>query len=163
MVCRLRPKHHLRTSLSLWSVSTQQIYGVVIEIRGALISRPDILWTFLQDPVLVEDALGRKFPVPSEYDFALLDRIIQHKFQTGPGSTQVSQGDYQIMDARDRELALPSESHLRPGSSLIMAILIGKPPPGILTDRACPMPRCASDKTTEAEGGGRIWYYLQFN
>ncbi len=141
----------------MWSVSTQQIYGVVVEIRGALISRPDTRWTFLQDPVLVEDALGRKFPVPSEYDFTLLQRIIQHKFETGPGSTQVSHGDYQIMDARHRELALPLQAHLRPGSSLIMAILIGKPPTGILTDRACPMPRCASDKTMEAEGGGRIW------
>ena len=141
----------------MWSVSTQQIYGVVVEIRGTLLSRPDTRWTFLQDPVLVEDAIGRKFPVPSEYDFALLDRIIRHKFETGPGSTPVRQGDYQIMDARDRELVLSLQSHLRPGGSLIMAILIGKPPPGILTDRACPMPHCASSKTTEAEGGGRIW------
>jgi hypothetical protein len=71
---------------------------VALEIRGAVLNRPDIRWTFLQDPVLVEDVLGRKFPVPSEYDFALLDRIIQHKFETGPGSTQVSHGDYQIRD-----------------------------------------------------------------
>ena len=100
---------------------------MALEIRSAVLSRPDIRWTFLQDPVLVEDALGRKFPVPSEYDFTLLDRIIQHKFETGPGSIQVSYGDYQIRDGKDRELVLSSQSRLRPGSSLIMAILIGKP------------------------------------
>ncbi|KAK1752197.1 hypothetical protein QBC47DRAFT_389988 [Echria macrotheca] len=137
-------------------VSTQQIYGVVVEIRGAVLSRPDIRWTFLQDPVLVEDALGRKFPVPSEYDFALLDRIIQHKFLEGPGSSEVSQGDYQMRDAKARHLVLSVQSRLRPGSSLIMAILIGKPPAGILTDHSCPMPRCSSGETTQAEGGGRI-------
>ncbi|KAK5652130.1 hypothetical protein OQA88_10772 [Cercophora sp. LCS_1] len=143
-------------------ISTQQIYGVVLEIRGALLSRPDIRWTFLQDPVLIEDALGRKFPVPSEYDFALLGRIIQHKFEEGPGSIQVSHGDYQIRDAKQREVILSSHSRLRPGSSLIMAILMGKPPPGILTDHACPMPLCSSTETTQAEGGGRlccgIWF-----
>jgi hypothetical protein len=146
-----------RRVLTFCSISTQQIYGVVVEIRGAVLNRPDIRWAFLQDPVLVEDALGRKFPVPSEYDFTLLDRIIQHKFEEGPGSAQVSQGDYQIRDAKDRHLVLSSQSRLRPGCSLIMAILIGKPPPGILTDRACPMPRCSSMETIQAEGGGRLW------
>lgn len=123
----------------------------------AVLNRPDIRWTFLQDPVLVEDALGRKFPVPSEYDFTLLDHIIRHKFDVGPGSVEVSLGDYQILDAKNRELALCSESRLRPGSTLIMTILIGKPPRDVLTDRACPMPRCGSVQTTQVEGGGRAW------
>ncbi|KAK0619586.1 hypothetical protein B0T14DRAFT_519521 [Immersiella caudata] len=137
-------------------VSTQQIYAVVLEIRGAVLNRPDIRWTYLQDPVLVEDALGRKFPVPSEYDFALLDRIIQHKFVEGPGSTQVSHGDYQIRDARKRDMVLTPGSFLRPGSSLIMAILVAKPPRGTLTDHECPMPRCNSIETTQVHGGGRV-------
>jgi hypothetical protein len=139
------------------SVSTQQIYGVVLEIRSAVLSRPDIRWTFFQDPVLVEDALGRKYPVPSEYDFGLLDLIIRHKFDIGPGSTEVQHGDYQILDAKARDLALSTQSRLRPGSLLIMAILVGKPPPGVLADRACPMRRCTSVKTTQVEGGGRVW------
>jgi hypothetical protein len=32
---------------------------------------PDIHHTFFQDPIIVEDALGRKFPVPSEYDLSV--------------------------------------------------------------------------------------------
>jgi hypothetical protein len=105
--------------------------------------------------VLVEDALGRKFPVPSEYDFGLLDRIIRHKFDSGPGSTEVQHGDYQVLDAKARGMALSPQSRLRPGSLLIMAILVGKP--RVLADRVCPMPRCASVQTTQMEGGGRVW------
>ena len=130
---------------------------MVVEIRGAVLSRPDIRWTFLQDPVLVEDALGRKFPVPSEYDFGLLDRIIRHRFDSGPGSTEVQHGDYQVLDAKARGLALSPQSRLRPGSLLIMAILVGRPPRGVLADRACPMPRCTSVRTTQVDGGGRVW------
>jgi hypothetical protein len=138
----------------------QQIYRVVLEIRESVISQPDCRWTFFQDPVRVEDALGRKFPVPSEYDFTLLDKIIQHKFTTGPGSVEVGLGDYQVMESRRSSIILSSESRLRPGSSLIMAILLGKPPPGVLTDQSCPMPRCGSTETNCLEGGGRVWYAM---
>ncbi|KAK0732139.1 hypothetical protein B0H67DRAFT_640438 [Lasiosphaeris hirsuta] len=48
--------------------------------------------TFLQDSVLVEDALGHEFPVPSEYDYALLVDIIRHMFKTGPGSAHIMRG-----------------------------------------------------------------------
>ncbi len=102
---------------------------------------------------MVEDALGRKFPVPSEYDFALLDNIVKYKFLTGPGSAEVRRGDYQILNAKNRDLALSPKSRLRPGSSLIMAVLIGKPS----NDQACPMPRCGSIQTEPAVGGGRKW------
>ncbi len=111
----------------------------------------------MQDPVLVEDALGRKFPVPSEYDFGLLDQIIRHKFDVGPGSAEVRHGNYQILDAKNRDLVLSSQSRLRPGSLLLMAILVAKPPIDLLTDDACPMPRCTSNKTMQVEGGGRAW------
>jgi len=70
------------------SVSTQQIYGVVLEIRGSL-ATPNAKWTFFQAPFIVEDALGFKFPVPSEYDFELLNAIIKHRFLEGSGSSEV--------------------------------------------------------------------------
>ncbi len=37
-------------------------------------------WTFFQAALMIEDALGRKFPVPSEYDYGLLDNIIKYRF-----------------------------------------------------------------------------------
>ena len=142
------------------SVSTQQIYAVVLEIRGAVVARPDIRWAFLQDPVLLEDALGRKFPVPSEYDVSLLDRIIRHKFREGPGSNEVSVGNYQVMYSADRTRSLSQESRLRPGSSLIMSILVSKE--WISNEWRqdslnCPIPSCNSSETMGEEGGGRFW------
>ncbi|SPN99173.1 uncharacterized protein DNG_02208 [Cephalotrichum gorgonifer] len=146
----------IENSVATVCVSTQQIYSVVLEIRGFMMTRPDCRWTFFQDPVMVEDALGLKFPVPSEYDFELLDQIIRYRFRTGPGSTEVGLGDYQVMESRRSSTILSAESRIRPGSSLIMAILIGKPPSDVSTDRSCPMPRCTSTETNSVEGGGRV-------
>lgn len=132
---------------------------MALEIRASIAATPDLRWTFLQDPVIVEDALGRKFPIPSEYDFALLNAIIEHKFQDGPGAAQVAEGDYEVMDARNRVQILSVGSPLSPGSSLTMAILIGKllDPNAVYTDESCPMPRCQSNTTTDFPGGGRQW------
>jgi hypothetical protein len=38
-------------------------------------------------PILVEDALGRKYPFPSKYDYGALEVIIRHKFKKVPGLT----------------------------------------------------------------------------
>jgi len=109
---------------------------------------------------MVEDALGRKFPVPSEYDYPLLDAIIKHKFANGPGASQVAAGDYEIMNSRNRLQILSANSQLRPGWSVTMAVLVGKPLSTILTDESCPMPRCQSTQTTAVPGGGRQWLAL---
>lgn len=136
-------------------VSTQQIYSVVLDIKASIASKVDVRWSFFQDPLICEDALGRKFPVPSEYDFAMLNVIIRQRFQTGPGSAEVALGDFEITEATDRSSFLSESSFLRPGSSLIMAILIENPFP-IMTDEVCPMPRCGSSVTRKVDGGGRI-------
>jgi len=139
------------------NVSTQQIYAVVLEIQTSITSVPDIRWTFFQDPLIVEDALGRKFPVPSEYDYSLLDTIIKHKFQEGPGAAKVAVGDYEMMVARNRLHILSVNSQLRPGCSITMAILVSKARSAVLTDERCPMPQCQSSNTTTVPGGGRLW------
>jgi hypothetical protein len=79
--------------LNLVSLSTQQIYGVVLEIKSSL-TFADTRWTYFQVSLLVEDALGFKFPVPSEYDYELLDTIIKHRFLKVPGSSDVQVGNY---------------------------------------------------------------------
>lgn len=144
------------------SVATQQIHTVVLDIRTSIAHRPDTRWTFFQDPVMLEDALGRKLPIPSEYDLSLLDTILKHRFRTGPGASQVCAGDYQILDSRERQRVFTSGFRLRPGSSLIMTILIGRPPV-VLSDETCPMPRCRSTMTTVVAGGGRTWSALKPN
>ncbi|KAF2631904.1 hypothetical protein BU25DRAFT_474950 [Macroventuria anomochaeta] len=72
-------------------VSTQQIYRVVLEIRD-LLTVVDTRWTHFQAPLVVEDVLGYKFPVPSEYDFDLLDTIIRQRFRSGIASKDIIAG-----------------------------------------------------------------------
>lgn len=139
------------------SVSTQQIYGIVLEIRGSLAS-PDAKWTFFQAPPVVEDALGFKFPVPSEDNFELLDAIIKHRFPEGPAWSEVQAGNYEIFSAKNSKVVISENMRLLPGASIIMAILFDKSASKVDTDETCPMPRCGSTVTTAAPGGGRIWY-----
>ncbi|KAI1360051.1 hypothetical protein F5Y08DRAFT_344104 [Xylaria arbuscula] len=141
-------------------ISTQQIYTVVVDIQASLVKAPDTRWTFFQDPVLLEDALGRKLPVPSEYDFPLLDAIIKCKFKEGPGAAHVAANNYEIMDAMNKFHILSNKSLLKPGSTLIMAIIldmtIDTPQSTINTDKRCPNPKCQSDNTMDASGGGSL-------
>lgn len=88
-------------------VSTQQIYTVVLEIKDSL-SLGNTSWTYFQAPLIVEDALGFKFPVPSEYDFELLDTIIKHRFLEGPGSSEVEAGNYELFNTKNsRQVSQP--------------------------------------------------------
>jgi hypothetical protein len=73
---------------------------VVLEIKGSL-ATADTRWTFFQAPLLVEDALGFKFPVPSEYDYELLNAIIKHRFLEGPGSLEIKAGNYELFNTKN--------------------------------------------------------------
>jgi hypothetical protein len=136
----------------LTKVSTQQIYGVILEIKGSL-ALGDTRWTYFQDPWLVEDALGFKFPVPSEYDYELLDTIIKHRFSDGLGSLDVKAGNYELFKAKDSKQVISSGVLLIPGSRITMAILLERPEPA--ADYICPMPRCTSSYSAPVPGGGR--------
>jgi hypothetical protein len=135
------------------SVSTQQIYTIVLEIKESL-PLGDTRWTYFQAPLIVEDALGFKFPVPSEYDFDLLDKIIKHRFVDGPGSSEVEAGNYELFNTKNSRQVIAANVRLIPGTSITMAILISRPE---IFDEQCPMPRCMSTRTTIAPGGGRLW------
>lgn len=111
-------------------------------------------WTYFQAPLIVEDALGFKFPVPSEYDHDLLDTIIKHRFLEGPGSLDVNLGNYELFHARDSSQVISPQVRLLPGTSITMAILVERTE---LSDKECPMPQCKSTRTTVAPRGGQIW------
>ncbi len=105
------------------SVSTQQIYTVALEIRSA-IGPGDIRWSYFQAPLIVEDALGFKFPVPSEYDHELLDTIIKRRFLEGPGSLDVALGNYELFHTRNSSEVNSPQLRLLPGTFISMAILV---------------------------------------
>jgi hypothetical protein len=135
------------------SVSTQQIYTVVLEMKSSL-PLGDTRWTYFQEPLIVEDALGFKFPVPSEYDYELLNNIVKHRFTDGPGSSEVEAGNYELSNTKNSQQVISANMWLLPGTSITMAILVRGPKFG---HEECPMPRCRSIRTTIAPGGGRLW------
>lgn len=141
--------------LTTSSVTTQQVYGIVIELRASIPSI-DTRHTFFQAPVKVEDALGRIFPVPSEYSFDDLEAIVQRRFRKGPGQRQVTAGDYEFYNARNTKQVISSDSGigLLPGMNVTMAIYINR---SASKDDYCPMPRCGSSDTSSVPGGGRTW------
>lgn len=139
------------------SVSTQQILNVVLELRS-IIPNVDTRFTYFQAPVRVEDALGRIFPVPSEYTPGDLEAIIQRRFKIGPGHTQVQSGSFQLLNSSNRAQIISASRTLalRPGMSLTMAILL-RELPNTGSGSMCPMPRCMAGSTTAVRGGGRTW------
>lgn len=111
--------------------------------------------TYFQAPLTVEDALGYKFPVPSEYSFDLLESIIKHRFKDGLGSLEVQSGNYQLFKSSNSNQDISATTRLLPGMNITMAIIVDQKRSA---GEACPRPRCGSRRTAPAPGGGRLWY-----
>jgi hypothetical protein len=134
-------------------VTTQQTYAILLEIESSL-PPVDARWAFFQDPLILEDALGFKFPVPSEYEFELLNTIIKHRFREGPRSDEVKEGEYELFMTKAPASVLSPGTRLLPGVAITMAIVIHQ---ATASDEVCPMPRCGSDQVIAMPGGGRTW------
>ncbi|KAI0189040.1 hypothetical protein F4808DRAFT_445793 [Astrocystis sublimbata] len=149
------PLASLESMVTKACVAVQQIYTTVLEIRTNMVST-DARWSFFQSPCLFEDALGRKIPVPSEYDLDLLHAIIRQRFRNGPGAPEVRAGDYEVFYTNNSRKILRHGAAMIPSSSLRMAIKLPQALKFALGDQACPMPRCMSQMTTTASWGGRV-------
>ena len=137
------------------SVSTQQIYTIVLELKTNVLGI-DTRFTYFQAPVKVEDALGRVFPFSSECSIEALDAEIKTRFKEGPGKTEVMAGDFELFNAKNAEqvLTISDRNGLLPGMSINMAIVLEKK---FAEGDKCPMPHCSSRTFVEAVGGGRTW------
>jgi hypothetical protein len=105
----------------------------------------------------VEDALGFRFPVPSEYSFDLLDGIIRLRFKAGPGAQEVTAGNYEIFKTENSSEVINSTTRLLPGTSITMAVIVDHTK---VSDDACPMPKCESSQTSLRLDGSRTWCVL---
>ena len=141
----------LSTNQPPCSASTQQIYTIVLEIRdsGRAVNTG---WTYFQDPFVVEDAFGRKFPVPSEFDYDMLDTIVRQKFKDGMGFQDVVNGNYEYCKANMRSAVITETSRLVPGMAIVMALVIDA-----LSSKRCPMPICGSLRADACPSGGFMW------
>ena len=136
------------------SVSTQQIYAILIEIKAS-VSSVDTRWTFFQAPYIIEDTLGFKFPVPSEYDFELLNNVLKWRLRNRTFYPEVEAGNYELSRSNKSDVIITKDTLLTPGASITMAMIVLKVSSGF---EICPLPRCGSSQTLAAPSGGRQWY-----
>ncbi|PVI07738.1 hypothetical protein DM02DRAFT_580489 [Periconia macrospinosa] len=134
-------------------VSMQQMYGVVLEIKAS-ITPVDTRFTFFQTPLACEDALGFKYPIPSEWDYGMVENHIRYRFREGIGSRDVRAGNWELFKTKNSEDVISPFTRLLPGLEITMAIIVTTPP--VLSDETCPIFSCRSRETTLAPSRGRI-------
>ena len=127
----------------------------MLELRTSFIG-VDTRFTFFQEPVKVEDVLGRVFPFSSECSVEALNTEIKARFKQGLGEAEVMAGDFEIFNAKnsDQVLTTSDPNGLLPGMSVYMAIVLEN---AFDSNEKCPMPRCTSTSFVNAVGGGRTW------
>lgn len=135
-----------------FSVAVQQVHNILIEFRQTM-TFAETRFTYFQAPVLVEDALGRRFPLPSEFSLSDLECLLCNKFREGPGTTLVENGLYDLVNARNNTQVITegTSGGLLPGTHVIMAMLLQEQQ---VVPGRCPIPRCTSNSITTVLGGG---------
>jgi hypothetical protein len=131
----------------------QQIYAVVVEIKATM-TPIDTRHTFFQAPLLCEDALGFKFPIPSEWDYGMVENHIQYRFRAGIGSKSVQLGEWKLFKTKNSEDVITPFSRLLPGLQITMAIMLR---PLLPRSENCPIWSCRSRETALVSAGGRVW------
>lgn len=156
---------------NIWR-SNLRIIAMVSEMHGRL-PQPNASHTWFQDPIRFEDALGRAFPIPSEYSWSVglppvsiehrvkdsdqkVHAIIHDQFATGPGSQKVKSREYLLYNSLDMRRPLQQgHGHLPPGIRMTMTFILGtyRPP----AFRGCPRSQCLSPLSIDDGFGGRFW------
>ena len=138
-----------------FSVTTQQIYTVVLELRDGA-RAIDTHFTYFQPPCRVEDALARVFPFPAECSVEALSCELKVRFKEGACMEEVTAGSFEVFNSEnpDQILTISDRNGLVSGMSIKMkVVLVIKVP-----DREeCPVPHRASEEFPEMVGGGRGW------
>ena len=107
-----------------------------------------------QAPVILNDAMGRRIPIPSEYNMGLVQVVLCFYFQTGPGRDCVEGRYYDLFYSNDKsqKLGVDDNAPLIPGSTITMAIWVSQRMSG-----CCPKKSCPGGQITKTAGGGCIW------
>jgi hypothetical protein len=147
-----------RKLIHQFSVSTQQICTVVLEIRNSL-NTVDTRFTYFQAPYRVEDALGFIYPILSEWAYAEVENAPRFKFKEGPGASAVQRGNFELCKTKKRSEQLNVTSRLLPGMEITMAIIIATDQ--VTSGDTCPKRRCGSSDIDAYPGGGFKWYVVR--
>ncbi|KAF6232821.1 hypothetical protein HO173_009035 [Letharia columbiana] len=79
------------------------------------------------NPIKIDDALGRILPVPSEYNLWKINAIVLDQFKVGSAHEKVSCGEYELFNGVDSRQPLSDSGlgTLVSGMSITMAFVIG--------------------------------------
>jgi hypothetical protein len=136
------------------------MYGELLETKGSAV---DLRWTYFQAPIQVEDLLGRKFPVPSEYDLSLLQTIIQHRFKDdGEVGEFVSRGNYELLYSNNGDLPVSTTGCMKPGTQVVMAIIF-KYTSNFTHKEQRPLPKPNSRDVSSSIDDSYNWYVFTRN
>ena len=140
---------------------------------------PELRYTWVQEPIKFEDAMGQVIPIPSEYNWEAsrslsytmvmlysyglvqkLEAIVMAQFNNGPGYKKICAGEYELFNTLDSsQIIFRAENGvLTPGLSITMAIIVGQYHSA--RSNRCPRPGCKSDKFTSNASGGKTWYAI---
>ncbi|KAF2182465.1 hypothetical protein K469DRAFT_690916 [Zopfia rhizophila CBS 207.26] len=133
--------------------SNARVVSLLVKMQES--PTPALQYTWFQAPVKFEDALGRVFPIPSEFDWLKVEAIIAAHFSTGPGHAKVAAGEYELFDPLDSSEVISKSNFngLRPGMSLTMALIIGRYSHEFGGNERCPRPGCRSSDFTSSDRG----------
>lgn len=125
-----------------------------LERMGQQCPPPDLRYTWLQEPVRLEDPLGRYIPIPSEYSFGMMEVVIVERCKAGPGARKIAKGQYQISNARNSNQIISKSrfTGLIPGLQLRMAVFMYEV--DTQTGR-CPVLMCGSSNVIRQRGRGQ--------
>ncbi|KAE8445955.1 hypothetical protein EG329_012734 [Mollisiaceae sp. DMI_Dod_QoI] len=142
-------------SLSVIMVQTYtkigDIYNILLAVRSRL-SELDTRYTWFQKPMRFEDAYGRIWPIPVEYNYWMMEGAVRGKFQSGRGRTLVERDQWQLFDSTNtRNIFSPDNWEPIPGMNITMAMII----PQTDDNTFCPKLNCPSNSYTDAIGGGK--------
>jgi hypothetical protein len=134
------------------------IYKEVLAIRTTLtqISRP-----LAEDPIILEDALGRIAPVHLRFitSWEAFDAVMELRFQGKRGFNKVKRKQYALSDSatnQDVDLSEDWEDAFTPGQKIDMSLLFRNPLESGEADRLQTCPHCQA-VSEEAPGKNTLW------
>jgi hypothetical protein len=136
-------------------------FGAVVALqRSSSISFDRAL---IQEPFILEDALGRITPVHLQFisSWEAFDAVLETRFKGVNGSRKVLQKEYALQEhstGKDIEMSRPWEQSFLPGQKINMCMIFTKTSAkGSLNIPTCPGCNKPSDKSTEST---IQWYVL---
>lgn len=129
------------------------MYNILIVVRSRL-HELDTRHTWFQEPMKLEDAYGRVWPIPAEYDFFMVEGALRGKFRDGRGKALVERNQWQLFDSTNTQHVFYSHNwDPLPGMEITMAMIIPQQDDNFI----CPKLDCKSNEFKKALAGGQNW------